>query len=477
MSGRVKIKSVKKTLGNKDIQEVFRNALGGEGAALDYDTAWPKFKRVKYHVERGIKVLDWLTHRSWLSAEFTAEVLAIKEYAATLQAEFAQEFGSVPDLDEFVDPLIRQALGGGEVFSICPNFDQVPPELLAQFKEKYEVAMKSDLINTLVVTCKELTTYKAFIENREALNGQFLMRAGLTFAPIPKLPAANFKAFYQSGSLSENQREIIMIFLHQLYTVTHEVYEAASAPDINVDEFIEVVMTSIEEVKKFIPRCDEAFSKLVQSVELLKSNFGGYYRDMRNSGNPTLLMENFVLDVAKESEGGSAKLKFQFRKIISHYRKMAQSQPRDAQTQALFNELDSSFKELEKREAAVSDEAAQPEATGVDADATSLDATAPDATEEWEPVADTRTKEEKIRARRSRAKVRRTASKSLARHMEQALPPLPATSTPSGLMLSLENTVEAPPSTDAGKASTDADEASTDAGEVSTDAGEPPEEN
>jgi hypothetical protein len=108
-------------------------------------------------------------------------------------------------------------------------------------------------------------------------------------------------------------------------------------------------MGSIEEVKKAIPRCDQAFQKIIDSISLLKGNFSNYYKDFTISGNPTIIMENFVLDVSKNTKS-SPTVMAQFRKIISHYRKLASQHASNPKLQSLFSQVDANFKELEKCE-------------------------------------------------------------------------------------------------------------------------------
>ena len=118
---------------------------------------------------------------------------------------------------------------------------------------------------------------------------------------------------------------------------------------------MQVIISSLDDVKKHIPRCDEAFDKIRESVGLLKGNFGGYYKDYVASNNPTIIMENFVLDVSKKTES-SPKVTGQFRRIISHYRKLASQQAQHPKLRTLFEQVDKNFSALEK-ESRVADEA------------------------------------------------------------------------------------------------------------------------
>jgi hypothetical protein len=441
MSGRVRVKTVRQTLGNKDIQGLFQGALSG-GGPLDNNIVWPKFKRVRMEIGRTIRVIDWLAGRVWLREHFPHEARGISEYLAQLNSEFTEFFGGAPDLDAHLDPLMLQVCGDGSeesMLDLTPDFTMIPPEKLAVFTELYPRAMKSDLVNTAVTICKNLSSHKTFIEDRAKLNKKFLMGAGLVFAPIPRLPAANFKAFFQSREITDNQREQILVYLHKLYHITHDVYEATTLPDIDVEEFVDVVMSSIEDLKKHIPRCDAAFDKLAESVSMLKANFGSYYRDMTISGNPSIIMENFVVDVAGSSSGSSVRMRSQFQKIISHYRKLSKTKPMSGQAKTLFNEIDRNFEELEKAEpsagdgggedggaAAAAAPAAEPAAEpllvlvpdGSAADTSRVEEVVDDEEGEAPPLADpAEHKADLLRKRKSRASARRNAARGIEAHL------------------------------------------------------------
>jgi flagellar biosynthesis GTPase FlhF len=59
-------------------------------------------------------------------------------------------------------------------------------------------------------------------------------------------------------------------------------------------------------------------------------------------------MEHFILDVSKNTGGNDPQLILQFRRIIAHYRKIADSQIHDPKMKMLFNKVSESFKHLEK---------------------------------------------------------------------------------------------------------------------------------
>ena len=107
---------------------------------------------------------------------------------------------------------------------------------------------------------------------------------------------------YNTKELTNNDRTFILMFIAKLYEISYALYEIISSPDIDVDDFVKIIVSSIDTVKKHIPRCDDAFNKIIESIDILKNNFDGYYKEFVASNNPSIIMENFVLDVSKNTK-------------------------------------------------------------------------------------------------------------------------------------------------------------------------------
>lgn len=353
MAARVKVKTVRKTLENSDVQELFQQAVGGGDGALALKVVWPKFKQLSQAVLSSIKTIEWIVNRLWMKLLFPEETEAIVIYLGSLRDEFVEHFiENVPDLDRYLDDLTRRMVETDETkemkLKVAPNFEIIPDEEIKQFTNAYKKATDCDLVNTLIVICNNLSVDKVHLENADKLSPKFLLTAGMKYTPFPEMPAANFKTFYNHPELISTEKELILYFLHKVYKKTYKVYEVLSMPDVDVEDFIKVVTSSIEQVEKHMGDCKEALAKLKSSVQLLRNNFGGYIRDVKESGNAGLMMENFVLDVSKNSGDVSPKIKAQFHKIIKHYRKQASMMPKDSKAQSLFSEVEKNFKELDR---------------------------------------------------------------------------------------------------------------------------------
>jgi hypothetical protein len=351
MSGRPKIKSkvVKATLANKDVLDMFQGVLGTSEGSATLSITHPKYLRIQGHIDRFIRLLTVL-HGSAVIALFPGPKEHLGGYVDALRKQFGASFVA-PDFTPWLSPPAAAATSAGieAYMTTTEDYAKIPPEVVAQFGEVFAAVKKCNIVNTVIVACKNLVAHKKSLGDQAALKDRFLTKgAGMTFAPLPDLPQVNFKQIYIDDRLTPSDKEFVLVVLHKMYTIGHDVYEAVSSPDVDVSEFVEVIMSSIGEVKKHIPRCDQAFQKIIESVDLLKGNFDGYYKDYTASGNPTIIMENFVLDVSKNTKTSPA-VTAQFRRIIAHYRKLASQQGSHPKLQSLFAQVDANFQELEKK--------------------------------------------------------------------------------------------------------------------------------
>lgn len=344
-------KVVKSTIANKDVLGMFHDVLGtgdGGGGRLNLAVVHPKYVTIERHCRRFVRLLE-------VYAASTPAVQApLAAYAASLKAQADATFAA-PDLAAAAPPTAQNRLEGD-----LANYAAVPPEVREAFGAAYRGVKDSSIVSTIIDTCQNLVPHKPSLAKADKLKARFLTQAGLSFAPLSDLPAVNFKELYQqtlypAGDNAEakaeaaRQQQIILVTLHKMYTISHDVYDAVSAPDIDVNEFVDIVLGSLGDIEKQIPRCGEAIAKIRESVHLLKGNFGGYYKDYVASNNPTIIMENFVLDVSK-STSANARVTAQFRKIIAHYRKQARLQANDPRMKSIFEQVDKNFQELERSE-------------------------------------------------------------------------------------------------------------------------------
>jgi hypothetical protein len=335
---KIKSKVICKTINNKDILDTFQELLGTSDSNACLPIAYPKYLKMKNHIQRFLKLMQTLRENNLMNY-FEDIKTSLNNYITSLEKDFSESFNS-PDLEQYCDPM-QDTLAGH-------NYGNVPPNIKSTFSEIFNDMKKCNIVNIIIVTCNNLLPYRKHFENKDNLSELFLTKtAGNIVNPVAELPELNFKKIYNEDSLSASEKSFILMFIAKLYEISFNVYETLSSPDVDVNEFVAIILNSIDTVKKHIPRCNDAFDKIVESVDILKTNFTGYYKDFMASSNPAIIMENFVLDVSKNTKA-SPRVTAQFRKIITYYRNIASKHVTDPKLQTLFKHVDKNFEALDK---------------------------------------------------------------------------------------------------------------------------------
>jgi Meckel syndrome type 1 protein len=348
--------ALKATVQNPALKGLFKNLVEGEGGPETLPIVREKAARLREGVSRFARALEVLGRGKWWGA-LPEGAGPLRAFAAVLGAEAAAAF------EDPLAPLLAAQLEAKRARDPVaaalegPDLGALPLEAVAAFRAHFAAAKQSRPVNVAVVTCKNLTPHKHFLKEPEKLVDRFLRGAGLTFEPVPGLPL-NFKQLYNDPRLDKADRDFVMMILHKLYTLGFEVYKALTSPEIDVEEFAEVLQGSIAEVQKQIPRCDDAFRMIMGSLKTLRDNFDDYYRGFAITGNPSLLMENFIQDVARTS-ASSPKIVGQFQKIIAHYKSAtsAASARGDDRLKSLFGAAEANYQSLASAVAAEDAEA------------------------------------------------------------------------------------------------------------------------
>jgi hypothetical protein len=346
---RITTKVVRNMVKNLDVnamvQGIFTQTGEGRITGDVETTTYPKYLKIQEKCTRFIQVLREL-RASVAMSHFQAEAEHLGAYVDALEEQAAAIF-IAPDLKAAAPPAVKRARH-------------------QEFTRVYQAVKESNLVKTMIVTCRNLIDHKRSIINLDSLQHRFLTRtAGLSLAPLPDLPALNFKQLYIDDRQGPADSRYILETIHWLFKLSHELYEILSTPDVDVEEFIAVVVAGMDSVKKAVPRCDEAFKGLMGSIGIFRGRFNEYYKDFIATNNPSIIMENFIIDVSHTAET-SPRILAQYRRIIAYYRKMISKNNifSNSKLQSVFQMLDSNIHELEKRsrEVAADDAAEEPAA-------------------------------------------------------------------------------------------------------------------
>jgi hypothetical protein len=246
------------------------------------------------------------------------------------------------------------------------NYDQWLDELDAFTKQcqdmidkKIEyVEMKDHVaIKRLMFICRDLKPFAFHIDNQgtDAMKSFGYKGRWITDQPGHSLEPFSFsrfnlKAIWVNPDTDDRMRKYLLTVIKRLFIQCTELYKLISSPDIDIASFSKIIVEAIQKIKKVpeLHRCGDAFKKLEESIDLLEGNFGGYYKDMLQSQNPTMLIVNFIEDVSK-TDKMDIKLVYQFRKIVQYYKKSTQGKISDPAIKKKFDLLSSRFSMLDSQ--------------------------------------------------------------------------------------------------------------------------------
>jgi len=328
-----KQKVITKSIKDKNISEMFNQMLGA--GSINLNMCYPKYHNIKNYSLKIIDILDMFNNSPFLKNFEDLEVCRNDiSYFITISR---QEWKEIFDID----------LSDYEW-----NLNIIDDDIKKDFEEKYERMKKSQLIHTIIKMCDNLIPYRRYIYDVNNLDYKFMIRmAGSEFCPFP-FTNLNFKYMIDvllSNGERKKEIEFLMVVLSKILSLSYNMYREYNSPDFDVDEFAYVIIDNIKEARKRVPRCDKAFKKIEESVDLLKGNFTDYYRDFVQSQDQSIIIQNFVVDVAKNTKA-DPEITRQFRQIIMHFRKMANNHINNPKVRILFDKVNENFTRLEQYE-------------------------------------------------------------------------------------------------------------------------------
>lgn len=325
---KVKIKQIKKAVGDVDLSGMFEEMMGIKDA--ETEIIIPKFVSVRNTVRHICRVL--------------------KQFStfAILRNDFPEISAGLDDVKKFVDETV-------ETTYLKHDHDEKETQYANVGKEDinnlYRKLKENMCVKRLVILCSVLDKYKINFNDPAKLRENFVnQEPGLSFK-VFDFSCLDLKILWANPKLNTIVKRYILSVLASLYKHTLALYNTITSPDVDIEKFTKLLLSSIGELRKQpeLHRCKLAFERIEKSVELLKGNFSNYYRESIKSRNPDSLVTSFISDVANQG-GANARLTREFRQIIQYMHKISQKSGRskDPQVQKIFAMLNSNFSLMEK---------------------------------------------------------------------------------------------------------------------------------
>jgi hypothetical protein len=327
MSERVKVKQLKKVVGDTNINGMFEEMMGVKDA--DPEIIIPKFVFVRNSARYVYKILNQFC-KLLLSdfPEYTDHFEEIKKFSEDMKESTYLKHDH-PETEDNYSALSKEDING----------------LYRKLKEnKY--------IKHLIVLGSKLKRYETNFLDQNNFKENFInQEPGLSFH-IFDFSSLDLKQLWVNNKIKPSVKRYVLTVLASLHKHTHSIYRCVTSPDVDVEKFTEMLINAISELKKQpqLHRCTNAFRRIEQSVHLLRDKFDDYYRDSVASENPDMLVMNFIVDVSNQG-GANATLAREFRIIIKHMHSVSQrsGKNKDPNIQKIFKMLNNNFSLMEQK--------------------------------------------------------------------------------------------------------------------------------
>lgn len=304
----------------KDLQAMFSQITGTSEA--DKEVLIPKINKIYMNIIEYNKVFKILLNFKRFTEQF-------EEYKFWFE-----------DIAKFLDELIKT----NEV-DITKKYDDFNEHNYHTLDQKeintfYKVLKDNVSIKSIIITGSRLAAFKKHIVDADNLDDVFINREpGITLQPLA-FSTLDLKTIWNTD-INEQAKKFILSILRRAYIIGIDMHDIYTSPDVDIKKFSKILVDSISQMKKQIPRCDKAFAIIEKSVSMLEENFKSYFRGSVEAGNPSIIIESFIVDIST-SQKASPMVTAEFKRIVSFLQKQS-SQTNDPKIKKLFGMLNSQF--------------------------------------------------------------------------------------------------------------------------------------
>lgn len=215
-----------------------------------------------------------------------------------------------------------------------------------KLNEFYKDFKNNEYIKKIIITGSNLSIFKKYLNEESDIDDSFINREpGISLKPLD-FSDFDLKLLWNSENITNAIKKFILSIIKHTYKIGVEMYDIVTSPDVDIKKFSIILVESIGKMRKQIPRCDKAFDVIENSVKMLETNFTSYYRSSVEAENPSVIVENFIVDIST-SQKANATVTSQFRKIVN-YLKEKGSQNNDPKVKKLFGMLNNQFTTIDK---------------------------------------------------------------------------------------------------------------------------------
>lgn len=324
-SGKVKVMKVSTTSDAdvKDLQKMFSQITGSSDA--EREVLVPKITKIYKNLSEYTKLYNILLGNEAFTKQFS-------EYSFWFDdiKTFLESLKTSTNLDVTRKYSSEQS-----------DFHTMEDKKLNDF---YKSLKENTAMKKIIITSSNLAPYKKHL-SAEAMDDVFIKREpGIILQPLA-FTTLDLKLIWSIEGFSEKAKTFVLSILRRSYTIGMELYDIITSPDVDIKKFSKILVDSIAKMKKQIPRCDKAFAIIENSVQMLEENFKSYFRGSVEAGNPSIIIESFIIDISTSQKAGPS-VTNEFRRIVSFLKEKG-AQNTDPKVKKLFGMLNSQFSSMD----------------------------------------------------------------------------------------------------------------------------------
>lgn len=317
-------------VGDKELSDIFNQMLGT--GRINVTIAYPRYRKMLHLIRLISHTISSYANGPIFDAP------AMQQYRAEMN-QWADENRGIINLSINNDELVN--IPDGE------NLTERDPRIV-EFESEYREFKDSPAVMSMLALANTLAEYRASYENMETAKPKFYRKIPGGWMPFPfsKFDLVQTLLALNSANFDHYTCEV----LSALLKYTRDLHREQQSPDIDVDKFVKIVLEKIDSLRNVpeLSRCKNAFNAIRKSVDLFKDNFFDYYRDFHSSGDSTVIMQNFITDVANSDQNLNLSTANEFKQIIQYYHKMMKqlSNNKDSRVEKLMSKINSTFSSI-----------------------------------------------------------------------------------------------------------------------------------
>lgn len=313
---------VRKIMKNESLNRVFRRMMGID--EINPDIISSKFDNMKSHMQKFLSLLENINESGVLDEDITPYIISAREEMDTLSISpnSLKYISDLRHVNEIEDVNERKA----KLAEIIHNTLYDPEELRVVYNKLINCNLFKQMISFVSKYSLQLKAQrKETGAKNDILDGSFIIKQNrLQFLEFIDI---DFRKFFV-GVTDEECMLYIQRWLKSIYKYCEKMLNEHCRPNIYPSEYIEVILESIKVARKSISRCNAAFNMMERLVGNFEKNFDKYYKRYVISGNPYIILEYYIKDVANEVKDSSPDIKRQFRTIMQHFSKKVSEIPK-----------------------------------------------------------------------------------------------------------------------------------------------------